>query len=368
MEKSFLLFILSFSLWSFEILETGFVEPSGNRKMNHGSSLLELSDGSLMSCWFGGTKEAHEDTEIFCRKKDFQSQSWNDSKVVVQRQERPVYVNGPKYYKTSTSKLPKERRLPVNRKVGNTVLMQDDDGFLWIFYTVVPAPFGGWGGSNIQYKISKDLGDTWSEGFPLDRGIGVLVKNRALKIAPGEYLLPAYSENGRIGNGFKKFGYTLRLTIKDGKIIKKRRARIPGKNHLQPALARKDENTIVAYLRNRNYQDTYYAEYDIEQNKWGEPKTINVPNSNSPLAAINNQAGEIVIAYNNSYTRPRTPLTIAKTKADDTEVFENVFNVESDPEKDFAYPCLIQTQDGKYHLTYSSNLRDAIKYVVFTLD
>ncbi len=356
---------VSFSVSAYEILSTGFVEPTGNRKMNHGSSIIELSDGSLMSCWFGGTKEAHKDTKIFCRKKLLGNEAWEESEVVVDRQERPEYVDGPKYY-VGTNGKKRERRLPTNNKVGNTTLLEDEQGYLWMFYTVVPKPFGGWGGSNIQYKVSSDLGKTWSPGHPLDTGIGVLVRNKPFKLGNGKYMLPAYNENGTLFNGWKKYSYTIILTLKDGKIVKKRNKRIPGKNHLQPALARLDDKTIVAYMRNREYKDTYFSKFDLETMEWSEAKTINVPNSNSPLSVTNNNQGEIIIAFNNSYTRPRTPLTIAKTT--DGENFEILFNVESDPEKDYAYPCLIQDREGKYHLTYSSNLRDAIKHVVFSLD
>lgn len=361
--RIFLLCLVASLGYSFEILEQSYVEPSGDQPMNHGSSIIELSDGSLYSCWFGGTKEAHKDTKIFCKKKSANKKDWGEKKVVVDRQERPVYPNGPKYRYVKGKK--RERRPPVNAKVGNTVLYEDQSGFFWLFYTVIPKPFGGWGGSNIQYKVSSDLGETWSPGYPLDMGIGALVKNKVFELSKDTILLPAYNENGKPFK-FKKYSFIWHLKIENGKIIKKKKKRIPGLNHLQPSISRLDDNTLVAYMRNRERGKTYFSKYDIEKGKWEKARLIDIPNSNSPLTSITNNKGEIVIAFNNSPERPRTPLTIAKST--DGENFEILFNVEGDLTKDFAYPCLIQSKSGEYHLTYSSNLRDAIKHTVFTLD
>jgi len=69
--------------------------------------------------------------------------------------------------------------------------------------------------------------------------------------------------------------------------------------------------------------------------------------------------GHVVLVFNDFQTR-RTPLSIVRS-LDDGETWEEPMHLESNP-SEYSYPCVIQTSDGKIHISYTFH-RYTIKYV-----
>jgi alpha-L-rhamnosidase len=74
--------------------------------------------------------------------------------------------------------------------------------------------------------------------------------------------------------------------------------------------------------------------------------------------------GHVVVVFNDS-ERNRTPLSIARS-VDEGRTWEAPLALESNP-GEYSYPCVIQSADGKIHVTYTYR-RASIKHVELNED
>jgi len=310
---------------------------------NQAPTIAALPDGALLVCWPAGSTEKARDVQIYCSRSGPGSRSWERPRPVVQRGER---AGG---------------SLLRNLTLGNPVLLLDHQRHLWLFYAAVDAPFG-WSGSHVDYKVSNDLGRTWGTSRRLVAGWGNLPRNSALALgSDGRVLLPVYHEL------FGTHGYVLELKIDHGAIERVDSRRIPGGDHLQPALVWAGPRRVVAYLRSASPRVPHVlrSEYDQARDRWSKPEALALPNSKSALDAVNTGDGGILLAYNDSPTE-RTPLSLAYSR--DSRHFTRIWDFETAPGLRFSYPALIRAADGVYHLVYRAQeswAPAAIKHVMF---
>lgn len=317
---------------TFSAFASEFVVKPGTFPNNHASTLAELSDGTLLACWFAGSKEAAKDVQIYCsRKKD--EAPWTAPEVAVRQGEGPKFV-------------------------GNPSLLLDDEGVLWLFYEAVT--WGGHSGAYIDYKTSHDGGKSWSRRQRLAGGFfswGHLPRNKGLRISQNRFLLPVYREFT------SHYGYVIDLELTGGKIKKKKTYRIPGNDHLQPSLVQLSPTKVAAYLRTKKAKQVLVSYLDLPTMKFSGPFETNLPNPDAAVDAISDGEGRVLIAYNDSQTK-RTPLSLALSE--NGMAFIKVRDLRRE-DGSFAYPTLLKTKDGKIHLTYSYN-RDSISHEVFSLE
>jgi predicted neuraminidase len=74
--------------------------------------------------------------------------------------------------------------------------------------------------------------------------------------------------------------------------------------------------------------------------------------------------GHLVLVFNDSET-DRTPLSICRS-LDEGKSWESPLQLESNP-GEYSYPCVIQTSDGKIHVSYTFR-RYSIKHVEMNED
>jgi predicted neuraminidase len=82
---------------------------------------------------------------------------------------------------------------------------------------------------------------------------------------------------------------------------------------------------------------------------WSELTPLDVPNPNSGIDAVTLADGRHVMVYNDT-PRGRTPLNVGVSS--DGVRWANVLTLEKEP-GEYSYPAVIQTADGKLHLTYT---------------
>lgn len=132
----------------------------------HASTVLALSDGSLLCCWFGGTHEGESDVGIYLSRRT--DAGWSEPKLL---------VNG----------------AAAN---WNPVLFASADGRLLLFYKQ-GQQIADWQTWLLQ---SADNGETWSgpqELVPGDVSGGRgPVRNKPLRLANGRILAGASTEHG----------------------------------------------------------------------------------------------------------------------------------------------------------------------------
>jgi predicted neuraminidase len=96
---------------------------------------------------------------------------------------------------------------------------------------------------------------------------------------------------------------------------------------------------------------------------WSALKPTTLLNPNSGIDAVTLQDGRHILVYNNT-KKGRSPLNVAISS--DGQNWQDIAILENEPNGEFSYPAVIQSTDGKIHITYTWK-RKKIKHVVMTL-
>ena len=299
-------------------------------KSCHASTIAETSDGTLVAAWFGGTSEGEPDVGIWLSRKV--GEQWT----------RPTEVaTGVQYYKPDGS----EHRYPC----WNPVLFQPKESALLLFYKCGPSPDAWWG----MLMRSGDGGQSWSFPRRLPEGISGPVKNKPIALADGRLLCGSSTEDDGwrvhfeltpdLGRTWTRVG-----PVNDGKEIAA----------IQPSLLRLGEKRLQAIGRSKQGK-LWTATSDDSGLTWSPMTLTDVPNPNSGTDAVTLADGRHVLVFNNT-PKGRTPLNVAIS--DDGTEWRPVSTLE-DARGEYSYPAVIQTKDGKIHITYTWQ-RKRIKHVV----
>jgi len=320
-----------------QIFTSSNVSAEATAPVQHGSSIIELDDGSLLVSWYAGRDAAARDTRILLRRSTTGGANWEPTQTIV--------VPGECAAESWFS----------NKSVGNTVLFQDTQNVVWLFYGAVQ--FGGWSGAHTDYKISRDRGRTWSESHRLTDKLGDLPRSKPVEIDSDDIFLPLSH------SALRKYCGGMRLKTSDGKITKKVLWPIAGKEYSHPTFVALDSNRILALLRARRRDGKIQsAFFDMSNNTWSKPRVTNLLNPNSAIDAIRFDGGRVLLAYNDN-ANYRNPLSIAIS--DDGINFRKLRDIENEPGQEFFYPSLIRARDGTFYLTYTWHYCSIIKCVHF---
>ncbi len=315
--------------------------PTGQYK--HPASMTELSSGDLYMVYYGGSGEYAVETGVFGSRLKRGTTEWTPPKPIA--------------------------RDPF-RSVGNGVVWEAPDGVVWLFYVV---RFGAtWSTSRVQFKISRDGAQTWSDASVLSLDEGSMVRNRPIVLANGHYLLPLYHETGhdpeRVGPDstslFLRYDPAGRAWTNTGSIRSK-------KGNIQPAVVQLNENNLIAYCRRGGDYDPATIGYIVRSEShdggvtWSEGKDSTFPNPNAAIEFLKLRSGRLLLIYNDS-TSKRTPLTAALSSDQDRSwpIKRNI----REGDGDFGYPSAFQVRDGRIHLVYTSDRRTVVNHAVFDED
>jgi predicted neuraminidase len=296
----------------------------------HASTIVETPKG-LVTSWFGGTHEKHEDVGIWVSRHE--NGKWT----------KPVEVaNG-----ITSDKL----RYPT----WNPVLYYEN-GTLFLFYKVGPNCADWWG----ERKFSNDFGRTWSNAEKLPPGIWGPIRNKPVSLANGRLLCPSSTEN----NGWRVH---MEWTNDLGKTWKRTNP-LNGDTlfAIQPTILTHPNGKLQ--ILNRTKSNRIYSSWSTDNGEnWSTLQPINLPNNNSGLDAVTLKDGRHLLVYNHidrsKTTGKRNLLNLAISTDginwDAVAMLENDENIDHE----YSYPAIIQTGDGLIHITYTFR-RELIKHVV----
>lgn len=309
------------------------ITPQGFGPQNHASTLVELPDKKIFVCWYSGSREGAQDTQIVC-SKSVDGKTWLKPTAAVKAAELPSHA------------------WIANKFLGNPVLTIDDEGNVWLFYTAVPL--FGWSAGRIEYKVSHDQGKTWSDSKILIGEPGNLTKNKPVYLGENRFFLPLYRER------FIRQGYGCLIQIKQNGINKTDCFDIPKTPYVQPTFVRLNQDNIVAYLRAKKSGHICYANFNLKTNQWSTPEILSLPNPDSGLDAVLGPKQTVILIYNDS-TSVRNPLSIAISRTG--KDFCKLADLENDMSSSFSYPAVIKSNTGDYLITYTYRGRTGIKFV-----
>jgi predicted neuraminidase len=310
-----------------------FIYETGPYPSVHASTIVETSSGDLVAAWFGGTRERHPDVGIWVSRKE--KSGWTPSVEV---------ANGVQADAT---------RHPA----WNPVLFQPRGGALTLFYKVGPSPQTWWG----MLRTSADGGRTWSEPRRLPDGILGPIKNKPVQLADGTIVSPTSTETDEEPSRWRVHferssdgGTTWTATppLNDGLTMAA----------IQPSILFREKiggDKLQALGRTRQGK-VFTTSSDDGGRTWSALSLIDdLPNPSAGTDALTLADGRQLIVYN-PVPRGRTPLAVAVSR--DGRAWTRVLTLEDQP-GEYSYPAVIQTSDGRVHVTYTWK-RQRVKHVV----
>jgi predicted neuraminidase len=312
--------------------------PTG--KYKHPASFDELKNGDLYLVYYGGGGEYADHTAVYGSRCKKGSTRWS----------RPVKI----------------AEHPVG-SLGNGVVWQAPDGLVWLYYVMRHGET--WSTSRIMAKVSRDGAKTWSDAFPVTFEEGTMVRSRPIALMNGNYLLPIYHETGHNTEFSAPTTSSLFLHYDPRKRSWTESNRVRSRlGNLQPAVVQLTDQHLVAYCRRGgDYEprkDGYMVRTEsIDGGKtWSDGQDTEFPNPNAAVDFYKLRNGHLILVYNDSMN-DRTPLTAA-ISTDGGKTFPHRRNVMSGP-GDFGYPTVVQTQDGRIHVLFTSDERTVVRHAWF---
>ncbi len=342
---------------------------------NHASNLIEVEGGDLLCTWFGGSMEGSSDISIYLARFSAADGAW----------------------------FPAEKMSDdPDRSEQNPVIFKNTDGQLWLLYTAQLKTDQGT--AIVRRRKSDDNGVTWGETEDLFKEEGTFIRHAPIMNSDGDLLVPIWHSN--IKNAFGDDMSLVKISKDGGNTWNM--VEVPeskGCVHMDIL-----ENCKVALYRSRRADNIYRSISEDNGQTWSIPESTSLPNNNSSIQARELADGRLLLIYNANSAQgrasessippwiqdkeeflkqceiseksavwgvPRNPLVIASstdlgaTWQDEIVVEDDATLRSSHDEKgsfigDYSYPSIIQTQDGKIHISYSY-LRDYIKHVTLEL-
>ena len=308
----------------------------------HSSTIVETPAG-LVAAWFGGTNEPHIDNSIWLAR----------------------HVDGK--WQTPLEVVDGSEGLSQDHRTGNPVLFQPRSGPLMLFYKVVPLVDGGarswWG----MMTISHDAGQTWAQPWKLGENetlgerahlIGP-VKNKPIELADGTIVCPSSTEH----DGWRVHFELTRDFGKTWDVIGPIEASSDF-NAIQPSILSYPDGRLQILCRSK--ENVIVQSWSQDNGKtWSPLAATALPNPNSGTDAVTLADGRQLMVYNHTirggdFPANRNMLNIAISR--DGQTWQPIMTLERD-RGEYSYPAVIQTSDGKIHLTYTWK-RESIKHVV----
>lgn len=348
-----------------------YLPPMGRE--NHGSNVMELPNGDLLCVWFGGDREGANNVSIALSRLSPGAARWST----------PAFLSD-----------------DPQRSDQNPVLFPTPDGKLWLLYASQqshgPAPelwddkfsdgklqgihWNQWT-SVIRRRVSTDNGHTWGPVETLFDQPGSFCRNRMLVLSNGDWLFPMYYSR-RDGEGvYGNDVSVMQISADQGQTWTE--YAVPGsRGRVHPTVIELSPGQLVAFFRSRSADRIYVSRSGDYGRTWTASARTGLPNNNASIQAVKLTSGSIALAFNHLslnddpditlWPPDRYPLTIALSD-DGGSTWPYMRNVDMGDgffgeankhlNRCLAYPSILQSGDGRIHISYSYRGRQCIKYV-----
>jgi predicted neuraminidase len=349
---------------------------------NHSSSIVELSNGDLLVCWFHGSGERQaDDVRILAARWSKRKKAWS----------QPFDLADTPFFPDT-----------------NPTLFIDNKSRLWLFWPAIIA--NQWETALMKYKVSSDyLGDgppKWESADNLliipkniarktEDVFGKLtsaegrtgeIAKRQIKNANDKYFSrmgwftrthPQQLPGGRILVPMYSDGYSYGIMgISDNNGATWYGSEpIVGFGNIQPSVMRRANGELVAYMRDNGPppKRVHVATSNDNGVTWTNAVDTDIPNPGSSLEGVVLKNRNWMLIYNDT-ERQRNSLAVSISD-DEGKTWKWTRHLELDKSEkpgQYHYPSIIQAKDGSIHATYSyfvqtpEGQRKAIKHAHFT--
>jgi predicted neuraminidase len=178
--------------------------------------------------------------------------------------------------------------------------------------------------------------------------MGWFTRTHPLQLPSGRILVPMYSDG---------FSFGIMAITDDGGYTWNASEPIVGAGCVQPSAVRKEDGTLVAYLRD-NGPPPKRALVSFSKDdgvSWTPARDTDIPNPGTSLETIRLRNGDWIMVYND-IEQGRHSL-VAAISGDEGATWKWRRHLDGRPEMpgavQYHYPSVIQAKDGAIHVTYS---------------
>ena len=312
-----------------------------NAPSAHASALTPLPDGRIAAFWWAGSREGGADVKVYAAH--WKEGKWSTPWVVASRESLGAGLG----YGV--------------RRIGNPVAWTSADGRVDLF--VVTTGMGGWATSRLVQLVSQDQGKSFKVKRLLPMSplfnTSVLVRNSALSLADGGWLLPMYFEIG--------IKYPMMMAFDqhgDPRWMSRIGARI---TTLQPTIVPVSPSEVHAWMRDASdEQRIQHARSTDAGENWDDLPALDLPNQGTSLSALRLSNGSVVLLHNHVVPGGSDRSTLRLSISEDGRSWKRVTDIaQGKAGEEFSYPDLHQV-GNKLHITYTSR-RQAIAHHVYDL-
>lgn len=345
----------------------------------HGSSLVSLPNGDFLAVWFYGSGErSADDVRIMGSRLKKGEKTWAEPFLMADTYNIPdcnpvLFLNaeGKLFlvwiavqanmweqsvlrFKTSVDY---NKSGPPVWNLQDNILLKPDNRFAEEVerkFKDLPQRNIGWAGYAPKYD--KTIIDA-AKDVP-KRSFGWMTRIKPLLMENGRIVLPLYSDG---------FNISLMAISENNGETWRPSLPVVGYGPIQPAVVRKKNGNLVAYMRDSGDGPTrvHFSESTDKGESWLATTKLDIPNTAS-IELLVLQDGKWAF-LGNDIDDGRYQLSL-RISDDEGKTWKSKIFIENDAEKKggFSYPSLIQTKDGLLHMTYSYHTgkgQKSIKYV-----
>ena len=322
----------------------------------HASTIAETASGVLVAAWFGGTEERNADVGIWLsRLGSERAESASAPASPSGRWTPPVEV--------ANGVAADGARYPT----WNPVLYQPprDGAPLLLFYKVGPSPPLWWG----MVMESEDDGRSWSASRRLPDGILGPIKNKPITQVDGSLLAGSSIEDAPEPPAwrahFERSTDLGRTWTRSDRLAGKTAAGGEDFWVIQPTILTLGDGELLALFRSKQSRIAASRSADAGRT-WGPIFGTALPNPDAGVDAVTLADGRHFLVYNHkvringAWAGSRSRLNAALS--DDGDAWDASLMLE-DQDGEYSYPAVIQTRDGRVHVTYTHR-RTRIRHLV----
>ena len=178
--------------------------------------------------------------------------------------------------------------------------------------------------------------------------MGWFTRTHPLELPSGRLLVPMYSDG---------YSFGIMAISDDGGVTWKGSEPIVGRGGIQPSVVRKNDGTLVAYLRDNGPapKRALMSESKDDGESWTEARDSDILNPGTSVEVVRLRNGHWIMVYND-LERGRYSL-VAAISDDEGRTWPVRRHLDGTPGAElpnqYHYPSVIQARDGAIHVTYS---------------
>ncbi len=195
--------------------------------------------------------------------------------------------------------------------------------------------------------------------------MGWFTRTHPIELPSGRLIVPMYSDG---------FSFGIMAISDDGGYTWNASEPIVGAGCVQPSVIRKNDGTLVAYLRDngpppKRAMISYSRDNGVT---WTPARDTDIPNPGTSLEAVRLRSGDWILVYNDIESKRYS--LVAALSDDEGATWKWKRHLDGRPDlavsDEYHYPSVIQARDGAIHVTYSyfTKAGKCIKHARFNED